>query len=459
MKLNKILLNTIKFLLCATPLIMLYVGGNLGYPFISGKAYLLRAIIAIALIFYLFLAARDRNYLPNFKNPLVISLTILMTILTITAFTGIDWRRSLFGTLERSEGLFHLFYYYIFFLLMVSVFKKRRDWEITMGVYVLSVFAMTIYSWFNGFWARDLTDINNTIYGTAGHKVYYGVALLFAIFFSLYFLLLKKLKSQTATWQKLTYYTIIFFCLSAFLVSLIMSKARGSLLGLSAGIFLSAVIFLLLGYKKHKYYKIIVVAVMLFIIITVGIIFVFKDGPLLYDNGIVHRYLGFSPSVDKTLYDQTLQTRFWTWGSAWEGIKERPVLGWGLDNFSFVFDKYFDVRHYVGPGSETWFDHPHNIFIEYWIIGGIGGIIAYIAVFISALYLLIKKIYFKKIYFVIWAIGFLSAYLIQNLFSFDMIYSYLGFFILLGSIYFFSQDKRIGIKKGIKKSAERVTQY
>ena len=55
--------------------------------------------------------------------------------------------------------------------------------------------------------------------------------------------------------------------------------------------------------------------------------------------------------------DAAAQTRFWAWGSAWRGFLERPILGWGPENFSTVFDKHFDARFFVpGKATETWFD-------------------------------------------------------------------------------------------------------
>lgn len=430
MKFNNILLKIVKTLLYSVPLIMLYVDSNLLYPYISGKSYLFRALVEIVLIFYLLLIARNSNYLPNLKNPLVISITAFMAILTIATFTGVDWQRSFFGTIERSEGLFHLMHYYIYFLLLIAVFKKRKDWYVILGVYVFSVLAMTIYSWCNGFWARDLSDVNNTIYGTAGHKIYYGVSLLFSLFFTFYFLLFRKnIISNKSKIFNVFYIFINIFCIASFFISLLMSKARGPMLGLVAGILFSTILFILFGSKKYKYYKIIIIAIILFAIISSTIIYIFKDGPLLYDKGIVHRYFGLS------IYDKTLQARFWTWGSAWEGIKEKPILGWGIENFNVVFDKYFDVRHYFGPGSETWFDRPHNILIEMWVTTGIVGLISYLFIFCEAFYQLIKRNYKKNKYICFWGVGFLVAHLIQNLFSFDTIYSYLGFFIFLGLIY------------------------
>ena len=40
--------------------------------------------------------------------------------------------------------------------------------------------------------------------------------------------------------------------------------------------------------------------------------------------------------------DATAQSRFWVWGEAWQGFLERPIFGWGPENFTAVYDEYFN---------------------------------------------------------------------------------------------------------------------
>ena len=71
-----------------------------------------------------------------------------------------------------------------------------------------------------------------------------------------------------------------------------------------------------------------------------------------------------------------------TWGSAWRGFLDRPLLGWGPENFSAVFDKYFDPRHFVpGEQSQTWFDRAHSVFFDYLATTGIVGLLSYLGMF------------------------------------------------------------------------------
>ena len=80
-----------------------------------------------------------------------------------------------------------------------------------------------------------------------------------------------------------------------------------------------------------------------------------------------------------------------TWNSAWQGFKEKPILGYGNENFYVVFNKYFNPEIYRHAGSRIWFDRAHNIFIDHLITGGIIGLLLYSVFIIGPTWLLIRR--------------------------------------------------------------------
>jgi O-antigen ligase len=149
--------------------------------------------------------------------------------------------------------------------------------------------------------------------------------------------------------------------------------------------------------------------------------------------------------------EQSFQTRFWTWNSAWEGFKERPILGWGPENFSAVFDRHFDIRHYTpGKSSETWFDRAHSVIFDYLTETGILGLLAYIAMFV-VFYLQFFRATSKKLLtnektgFHISPVSLglfgtiLIGYLVQGLVLFDVLPIYMNLFLVLAfAVYLFN---------------------
>ncbi|MBL7045161.1 MAG: O-antigen ligase family protein [Parcubacteria group bacterium] len=127
---------------------------------------------------------------------------------------------------------------------------------------------------------------------------------------------------------------------------------------------------------------------------------------------------------------------------AWEGVKERPLLGWGQENFNFVFNKYYEPSLYA---QEQWFDRVHSIFFDWLIAGGILGFLGFISVPIFMLYYLWRKLEInlsvteKSIF-----TGLLAGYFFHNIFVFDNIISYILFFSVVAYIYAHSTMIRNG---------------
>jgi tetratricopeptide (TPR) repeat protein len=126
------------------------------------------------------------------------------------------------------------------------------------------------------------------------------------------------------------------------------------------------------------------------------------------------------------------------WGMAWEGVKERPILGWGQSNFNYVFNEQYDPSLYA---QEQWFDRSHNIIMDWLITGGVLGFLAYFSIFFACLYyLFIRPIIDKEdnSFTVLERgvlLGILAGYLTHNFVVFDNIVSYIFFAIILGLIH------------------------
>jgi tetratricopeptide (TPR) repeat protein len=128
---------------------------------------------------------------------------------------------------------------------------------------------------------------------------------------------------------------------------------------------------------------------------------------------------------------------------AWEGVKERPLLGYGQSNFNYVFNENYDPRLYA---QEQWFDRAHNIFMDWLVTGGFLGLIAYLSIFGWCVwYLLIRPLIKKEddAFNVLERgvlLGILAGYFTHNLVVFDNIISYIFFAVILALI-----NSRVGV--------------
>jgi tetratricopeptide (TPR) repeat protein len=119
------------------------------------------------------------------------------------------------------------------------------------------------------------------------------------------------------------------------------------------------------------------------------------------------------------------------WQMALDGVKERPVLGWGQDNFIYVFNEFYNPEMF---DQEPWFDRAHNAVMDWLVAGGVLGLLSYLALFGAGLYLLWQKNALDRVEKALFS-GLLIGYLFHNLFVFDNITSYILFFLVLAYIH------------------------
>jgi len=109
---------------------------------------------------------------------------------------------------------------------------------------------------------------------------------------------------------------------------------------------------------------------------------------------------------------------------------ERPIFGWGQENYYLVFQKYFDPRLYQ---QEPWFDRSHNVVFDWLIHAGFLGLISYFSLIGLSLWLIFRSLrrgLIAPFEGLIVAALFLT-YFLQNIFVFDNLNTYLPFFAFL----------------------------
>ena len=121
---------------------------------------------------------------------------------------------------------------------------------------------------------------------------------------------------------------------------------------------------------------------------------------------------------------QSALPRLNAWEAGWQGFKERPLLGWGWDNFEKVVNKYYEPVKWRSRSGEVFFSKPHNIIIEYAISGGLLLLLAFLSLIVTCFYET-KDIFLR---------GLILAYLVPNLFSLDSFGVYLTLVIVLALI-------------------------
>jgi uncharacterized membrane protein len=270
--------------------------------------------------------------------------------------------------------------------------------------------------------------------GSLGNSIYLGNYMLASLFLAgiLYF----------EDPRKSSRFFVILVGIINFFV-FVSAETRGAMLGLLITVAI-AIFFILLTTKNKK---------VRFGIAGSIIIFAFLAG-FLYSNrdaGWMQKIPGVRRLVSMSLSGGTMATRYIAWNIAFDAWKERPVFGWGPENFYYAFNKYYNPKSLEFSYYETWFDRAHNVVFDHLVFGGVFGLLAYLAVYAAAIGSLFK--YWRRggiayIQF-IFAAGFFVAMFVQKLTVFDEPSSYLVFFVGLACAQTFlaDQNKRLSEKE------------
>jgi tetratricopeptide (TPR) repeat protein len=168
------------------------------------------------------------------------------------------------------------------------------------------------------------------------------------------------------------------------------------------------------------------------LILLGGVVFwLNRNDPFIQKSPLLSRFASIS------LNDASNQARLYIWPMALEGAMERPVLGWGQENFGYVFQAHYNPAMY---DQGDWFDRAHNIFLDWLVNAGIIGLLSYLALYLFFVIYVWKSsmdIAEKSV-----LTGLLAAYAVNNLFVFDNLGSYVPFFAMLAYVNM-SRDGRV----------------
>ncbi len=389
------------------PFIPLYISKVLFFPYITGKAFVFRIIVEIIFAAWILLAIFYKEYRPR-KTVLLTAISIFIFVVVLATVFGINPYKSFWSNFERMEGLVAHLHLFAYFLVLAHVFKKK-DWLVFWNLFIVAGLLENTYALFQKLGYLASPQGGFRVDGTIGNPTYVAAYLVFVLAFCI--LLWLQTQNKIAKW---------YYGLSGFwtLATIYFTASRGPILGLLAGALVAGVLYFIFTRKKA------ILAVLVVLVAVAGGLWLLRETSFVKGSRVLTRLTSLS------LTERTITSRFTIWGMGWQGLKERPILGWGPENYSAVFAKYFQPELW---NQEPWFDRSHNIIFDWLINAGILGLLSYLGIFVTALYSLWNQ-YLKQNVSIKNAILFSAlfvVYLFQNLFVFDQITTYVSFFTVL----------------------------
>jgi O-antigen ligase len=424
------------------------------FPFVIGKATVFRIIVGLMLMIWSLWLIRSRTSKGSstsliFLTPLTKAILIFGIIIFISALFGVDFYYSFFSGNERMEGVLGIWYFMAFFLIIATTFKYLEIEKILKTQVFISLF----YSFlallpFLGIGQVFVRITSDRLVGYTGNPSYFGAYLLFNAFLALYFYF-----RQYNYDKKLFNWWSIAFIVQSLL--LFVTLTRGAMMGYLASVVLIAlaIIFLskdkiLLPFKK--------IAIVFLISIAVLSIFTFagKNTDFVKNNVILSRFSSIS------LTDPTAKSRIFSAGTAWQSFLQKPLFGWGQENYEAAYIKNFNPEVLKYLPEDFYFDRAHNKPMEVLATNGIFGFLSYLSIFGIAFYFL-NQLRKKQEWCLpsLAIIGCLAGYFIQNIFIFDFHESYLMFFLVLAFIASLSETIPSYSSKNSSKITENDNQH
>ena len=410
-----------KCIIFLIPFIPLYISSSLLFPYITGKNFAFRILVEFAAVLWLGLMFMNKEY--RLQNSLMVSSVLIFTfVVGLADIFGVSPYNSFWSNYERMEGYITILHLALFFMIIKSILKTRKDWMIFFSIYLAASMLVSLYTFVEPVLVTQpsgyIAEYGIRRAGTIGNPLFLASYLLLSVFLGLILINMTQ-----KTYLKL-------FCLFPIIINSIViyiTASRGAILAAFIGVFIIGVflVFRKLRNSDDMSVRKVLPYIIGLLIISSVILLAYHNIDWIKQNRTVSRFM-MMPS------DPSVKTRLYAWKMAWNGIKENPVLGWGQENFYGVFT----VNEIRTNDKVIWVDRAHNIVIEWLINAGLLGLFSYLAILGSAFYILKenlrKKLISENMVLIITTA--VIVYFIQNLFTFDTINSYLIFFTLIAYI-------------------------
>ncbi len=387
---------------------------NMFFPYITGKNFTFRILIEVLFGVYVLLALREPKYRPR-TSLLMWAFAIFVAWIGVATPTSVDPIKSFWSNFERMEGYITTLHLFAYFIMLGAVVSAEEWWDRLFQFSIASSAVM------GGYAMLQLADVllistqsGSRVDATFGNATYLAIFMLFNIFITLFMLARHRHSVMSQA--------VYGIALVLQVASLFYTQTRGALLGVIGGLIITGLYVVLRGRidelrtaRKISLYGLGIIAV-----VIVGFLSV-RDTAFVKNSQTLSRFASIS------FTDTTTESRFQIWGMALNGAKEKPLLGWGQENFSYVFNKYYTPQMYK---QEQWFDRAHNQFLDWLIVGGIPAFILYISLFVLAGLAIMRAKGLDVLEQGI-LLGLLAGYAFNNLLVFDDIMSSVYFFMIL----------------------------
>lgn len=352
------------------------------YADVSSKYFLLLVAIDLLLLYSAYLLWKGKVVLSISKRWLLGALGVVLLAQYTATFFGVYPERSLFSDIFWSSGTLFLTHLAGLAVLLAELLQKD-DWRLVRRVVAVStgIFGLLTIVGIQGFGATGHFLWVNLGEGslTIGNETYAGAYLLLALIL----ILVEYFNSEKGSvWKKalgasalLAFFSPLLFNVGLFVGKPLITEAFSNpiiLLGTARSSSAAALLLVgfLAGYLLIKRFVKGALQLPLKVLWSGGLLAVLVLGvSLLFVPG---------SAVQQAYIQASTAARIIVWDVSSKAFADRPLLGWGPENFNYAFEAHFDSRIFEEENlAEIWFERAHNVFLDTLVTHGIVGFTAF----------------------------------------------------------------------------------
>ena len=408
-------------LLLVAPLIVTFDALS---PFIVGKSLYSRVLIEVMAVLWVILMIRNPTFRPP-RSWILLAFAAYAVVALLSAVWGVSFTRSIWSTYQRMMGVWDLWHWLLIVVVAVSVIRSARVWRLLLNwqlgiALILSLFALAqVYG-------APLVNVfaKCRVEATLGNPSFLAAFTVLTVPIAIGFLVRSYLPSNESQQVENIgggvqghHISRVFWVITAALALwvLFQTGTRDALLGMVAGALAMPLGLALWGNRDA----------LKPVMLASGGILLAVAGLFTFDQTIgfpvapsCEGQIASNRLVRTSLGEESIAVRLMSVKAGVRGFLDRPLLGWGPENFASAFD-----RHVEAPvfrfGSFVQ-DQAHNKIIEELTTKGILGIFSYLLLWSALVWALVRRRRPPGDEILAYAVlGAMAGYFVQNLFLFD----------------------------------------
>jgi len=375
---NNSLLKTLRIFLIGTPFLftLAYVPSFM-FPGSFSKAIFL--YLAVSMVLTVWLIHIYRSGVVIFKqNWINIAVLGYIFILFVSAIAGGHFEYSFFGSITRMDGIATMLYISGWYFVASSVLRPC-DWKNVFRTLLFSgaILAVISFLGINGFGLKAFSflDQGGSLFT---NNTFSGIYYLFAFFFGVILFIKEKSRKWRISYISAMFIILINPDIFNFQIlqnlgmlnqnpTLVLGTARASSAVVGMGIILTSVMYIIHRIRISVTIKGILFSAILLGLVSVSVVFV---GSTIAQKG---------PGADFFVSQSDIH-RPTTWRQVSGAFLNKPLLGYGPNNFEYAFQDTLTPEVSFIAGA-NWFDKAHNIWLDSILETGVLGTLSMFIMF------------------------------------------------------------------------------